>query len=114
MNLQEFKIHPKIIELVIDDAKIVETYGEPVKFYSFDHISLPKFFAFFQAQSDGNLEKLTDIMRELLLNAEGKPLLAKDESLPIDLFTAVIMKVADHLGKSGTKNSTQKEIGIQQ
>lgn len=114
MNLQEFKVRPKIIELVIDDTKIIQEYGEAIKFYSFDHISLPQFFAFFQAQSDGNLEKLTDIMRDLLLNAEGKPLLAKDESLPVDLFTAAIMKVADHLGKSGTKNSIQKEIGIQQ
>ena len=114
MNLQDFKVKPKIISMFIDDPKIVEAYGEPIKFWSYDHISLPQFFAFFKAQSDGDLDKLSEIMRDLLLTEDGKQLLAKDEQLPVDLFTAAVLVLANHLGKSETKNSTLKETGTPQ
>jgi hypothetical protein len=49
-----------------------------------------------------------------LLSEDGKHLLANDEQLPIDLFTAAVLVLANHLGKSETKNSTLKETGTPQ
>lgn len=114
MNITEFKVKPKLIELTIDDKSIVETYGEEIKFFMYDHISLPKYFEFFQAQADGDTKKLLGIVRDIILDQKGKQVMDQDHELPVDIFTAAVVKITEQLGKSVTKNSTQKETGTQQ
>jgi hypothetical protein len=114
VNISEFKVKPKLIEIVLDDKSIIDAYKEEITFYMYDHIAIPKYFDFFKAQSEGNTNKLLELMRELILDVNGKAVMDNDHTLPIDIFTACVLKVTDHLGKSVTKHSTQTETGTQQ
>ena len=114
MNITEFKVKPALVEVKLDDDSIVNTYGEEITFFMYDHITLPKYFEFFKAQSEGNTNKLLELMRDIILDNKGKPVMDKDHELPVDIFTACVVRVTEHLGKSVTKNSIQKETGKQQ
>lgn len=114
MNISEFKIKPQLIEITIDDTSIVESYGEPIKFFMYDHIAIPKYFDFFKAQSEGDTNKLLSIVREIILDVKGKQVMDKDHELPVDIFTSCVVKITEQLGKSVTKNSTPTETGTQQ
>ena len=113
MNLEELRVKPQLVELEINDPKIVETYGDTIKFWMYDHLSLPEYFAFFRAQNEGDIDKLLSIMRNIILNAKGKPVMSSDYQLPVDLFAAAVTKVAEQLGKSETKKSIQEATGTQ-
>jgi hypothetical protein len=114
MNIQEFKIKPKIIEVEINNETIIETYGDTIKFYMYDHMDLTTYFKFFRAQSEGNTDELLKIVKKVILDEKGKQVMTDDYELPVDIFTNAVIKITDHLGKSVTKNSTQVETGTQQ
>jgi len=113
MKITELKVKPELVEISIDDKSIVESYGEEIKFFMYDHISIPKYFEFFKAQNEGDTNKLLDLMRDIILDEKGKPVMDKDHTLPVDIFTNCVIKVTEHLGKSVTKNSIQRETGKQ-
>lgn len=108
MNIEDFKIKPELSLFSLDAPEIIEKYGEPIQFYMYDHYSLTRYFEFFRAQSDGDTTKLSELVKDMILDDKGKKILDKDHELPIDIFTQVIIKISDHLGKSETKNSTKK------
>ena len=114
MNIREIKVKPQLVEITLDDKSIVDAYKEEIKFFMYDHTSIPTYFAFFKAQSEGDTSKLLDLMREMILAEKGNKVIDKDYTLPIDIFTACVFKVTDHLGKFVTKNSTPTETGTQQ
>lgn len=108
MNISKFASIPKLIEVTVDDKDIVEKYGEPITFHTFDIVTMSTYFDFFNARSKGEFENLGKLMKQLILNADGKPALKDNEDLPIDIAAAVINKLGEILGKSQSKASTQK------
>lgn len=114
MNISELKLKPKIIEMTIIDEDIKQKYGDEIKFHIYDYLDIPTYFAFFKAQSENNTEELLNIMRKIILDEKGKPVMTQDYQLPIDIFTQAIVMISDHLGKSVTKNSSQMATGTQQ
>jgi hypothetical protein len=114
MNITEFKIKPKIIEVEIDDKAIIETYGDTIKFYMYDHMDITTYFKFFRAQSEGNTDELLKIVKKVILDEKGKQVMTDEYELPVDIFTNAVIKITDHLGKSATKNSIPTETGTQQ
>lgn len=113
MNIKQFASKPKLIEIVVDSPDLVEKYGEPITFHTFDIVGLNTYFEFFNAQSDRNYNHLDGIIKKLILDENGNPALDKDEDLPIDIAAAVISKLGEILGKSQSKTSTQND-GTQQ
>lgn len=114
MNISEFKIKPKIIQITIDDEAIVKEYGDEINFYMYDHLDLTTYFQFFKAQNEGNTDQLLKIVKTIILDEAGKPVMNDEYELPVDIFTNAVIKITEHLGKSKTKNSTLTETGIQQ
>lgn len=114
MNIQDFKIKPKLIDITIDDETIIEEYGDSIKFHMYDHLDLTTYFKFFKAQSEGNTDELLKIVKTIILDEKGKKVMTEEYELPVDIFTNAVVKITEHLGKSGTKNSTPTETGIQQ
>ena len=114
MNIQEFKIKPKLIEVTIDDNDIVAKYNDTIKFYMYDHLDLTTYFRFFRAQSEGNTADLLATVKTIVLDEKGKQVMIGDYELPVDIFTNAVVKITEHLGKSETKYSTPTETGIQQ
>lgn len=113
MNIKKFASVPKLVEIVIDDKDLVEIYGEPITFHTYDVVTMSTYFDFFNARSSGEFDNLGKMMKELILDGEGKKVLSDDEDLPIDIAAAVINKLGEILGKSQSKKSTPK-VGKQQ
>ncbi len=105
MNIQQFASTPKLIEIVLDDEDLIETYGEPITFYTYDVVSLSTYFEFFNSRSNSQFEALEKVIKKLILLEDGKPAVKENQDLPIDIAAAAIRKVGDILGKSLSKTS---------
>jgi len=103
MNIKEYARKPQLTEVVIDDEEIVKAYGEPITFYMMDFVKITTYFDFFRSQSENDGDRLNDILRKIILNAEGEPALGPDEILPIDICIAALTRINETLGKSKTK-----------
>lgn len=108
MDIKKIARKPELVEVVIDDQDIVENYGEPITFWMREFVDLNTYFEYFRSQSEHQGDALTEILRKVILNKEGKPALGKDDELPVDISLAAIGKMNDVLGKSKPRSSTQK------
>jgi hypothetical protein len=107
MDIKQLAKKPQLIQVDLDDKDIVAEYGEPIKFWMMDYVDISTYFEFFRSQGEGNGEQLNQLLRSIILNAEGQPVLAADEAFPIDISVAALTKINETLGKSKTKPLTQ-------
>jgi hypothetical protein len=107
MNIKEFASVPSFVEVVLNDKELVKKYGEPITFYTYDVVPLATYFDFFNARSNSEFQQLDTMMKKLILDQEGKPVLKSNEDLPIDIAAAAINKIGEMLGKSLGKTSIQ-------
>jgi len=112
MDISKLATKPTLIEIKLDEAEIIENYGEEITFWMRDHLDLGTYFDFYKFQQESTSEQLMSTLRKIILNAEGKPAIADDEILPVDITLSVMVKINDNLGKSKTRLS-QKEVGTQ-
>lgn len=106
MNIKQFASVPKLIEIKLDDKDLVEKYGEPITFWTYDVVGLSTYFEFFNARSEAQFDNLGVILKKLILSEDGKPALADNEDLPIDIAAAAINKIGEILGKSQSRTLT--------
>lgn len=102
-NIKDFAKKPQLIQVTIDNPEIVEAYGEPIDFWMMDYVDLSTYFGFFKAQGDNDGDSVNILLRKIILNQEGKPALADDEALPVDITVAALTKINEILGKLKTK-----------
>jgi hypothetical protein len=107
MDIKSLARKPQLIEVVLDNEELINEYGEPVKFWMMDYVDISTYFDFFRSQGEGQGEELNTLLRKIILNAEGKPAIGDDESLPIDISVAALTKINETLGKSKTKSLIQ-------
>lgn len=112
MNIKKFASVPNLVQIVLDDPDLVERYGETITFHTYDVVGMGTYFEFFNARSNQDFTNLTRIVRGLILDEKGKPVLADNEDLPIDIGAAAVNKLGEILGKSHSKTSTQ-QVGTQ-
>lgn len=108
MNIKKYASVPQLIEIVLDSQELLDRYEEPITFYTYDIVPMTTYFEFFNARSNNEFVQLDKMMKNMILDKDGKRVLADDEDLPIDIAAAVINKLGDILGKSLSKASTQK------
>ena len=113
MDINTFARKPELIQIVLDDESIVKEYGDTITFYMKDFVDINTYFDFFKSQTAKEGNELNVLMRKIILNKEGKPALAEDEGLPIDIAVSALQRINDTLGKSKAKASTP-ENGPQQ
>jgi hypothetical protein len=107
MDIKQVARKPELVEVVLNEEHLVKEYGEPITFYMVDYVDINTYFDFFKSQSDKAGNELNSLMRKIILNKEGKPVLSEDEALPIDISIAALTKINETLGKSKTKPLTQ-------
>jgi len=108
MNIKQFAAKPQLIELKITDKDLVDKYGEEITFYTYDVVGMSTYFDFFDARQQGNFNNLGKLMKQMILDEKGKPALAEDEDLPVDIAASAINLLGEILGKSQSKTSIQK------
>jgi hypothetical protein len=113
MDIKQLAQKSKLIQLEVDNADIVEMVGEPVVFWMQEHLDLGTYFDFYKFQQDQNINQLTDILRRIVLDSEGKPAIASDEVLPVEITLAILHKVNDYVGKPKAKASDKKDGKVQ-
>jgi hypothetical protein len=106
MNIKEYASVPTLIEIVLDDKELVEKYGEAITFHTYDTVPLSTYFDFFNARSNSEFEQLSVMMKKMILDSKGNPVLAHNEDLPIDIAVAALNRIGEMLGKSLGKTST--------
>jgi hypothetical protein len=106
MDISKFATTPKLEKLTLDGEDVVKEFGEEISFYMMDQMDISTYFNFYRLQQneDGNL--LNDLLRKLILNEKGKPVLGEDQVFPVNLTLAILVKINDYLGKSKTITST--------
>jgi len=113
MDIKQFARKPQLVEVALDDAALVEAYGDVIKFWMYDFVDINTYFDFFRSQSEKNNSQLNAMLRSIILNAEGQPSLEPGDSLPIDISVAALTKINEILGKSNPKPLTS-EVGNQE
>ena len=96
MKLKEIASKPKLVKVVLDDEKIIELYDEPLEFWMWDRQELVVFLKIAQLKDD-QIE-LMNIIRELILDETGKPMLEPGEIIPMNVLVPVSKAVVDQLG----------------
>jgi hypothetical protein len=103
LDIAKFAKKPELIKIELDAPEVVEKYEGTVTFYVLDSIDIATYFEFYKSQADNDGKRLNDILRKLILNAEGKQVIEEGHMLPVDLALASLSKIGEQLGKSGTK-----------
>lgn len=99
MKLSQIAAKPKLVEISIDDEDIIKEYEEALTFYTWDRQPMDVFTRMANLSESNDLVGLLDIVRTLVLDEDGKPILEKDSTLPTSVLMKVISKVTEHLGK---------------
>lgn len=109
MDIKKLAKKPELVEVVLDGEDIVKEYGETITFYMKDFVDINTYFDFFRSQNEKSGEELNKLMASLILNKDGKPVLAEGEGFPIDISIAALTKINETLGKSKTKSLIQSD-----
>lgn len=111
MDIKQLAAKPKLTKLEISDADIVEIYGETVTFYMIDQFDINTYFSFYRLQQGDDAGLLNDLLRKLILDADGKPVLESDEVFPVNLTLAILVRINEFLGKSSAKDTSTQKTG---
>ena len=110
MDISTLAKKPELVKLEINDEDIVKEFGEPITFWIMDQIDVSTYFNFYKFQQNQDSDLLMEVLRKIILKEDGKPAIAKEQVLPVNLTLAVLVKVNDFLGKSNTK-ATEETTG---
>ena len=97
MRLKELAKKPTLVQITLDQPEIIEKYGEPLEFYSWDRQPLDDFLKV--AVSNGDNEIIMDMVKKLVLDENGNPILEDGMALPKDVLVHVMNKMVEILGK---------------
>ena len=98
MKLSELSTKPQLVEIIIDDEKLVEKYGEALQFYIKDKLPIEKYTELASIKSD-DMSQMYLLIKDLILDENGDTVITDEETLPLDVMNSALMKVTEHLGK---------------
>jgi hypothetical protein len=108
MKLQQLASKPTLTKIVIDNEDIVKEYGEELEFYIYDRQPMSVFMKLASMdQNENSLEDLAHIVEDMIMDEQGKKIINKDVSLPIDVMVKVIEKTVNRLGNTKTPTSVE-------
>jgi len=99
MKLHQLAAEPQLIKLIIDDADIIETYGEEIEFYTWDRQPIDLFMKL-AAIDQAKIDEMFHIIKTLILNEDETEVLTDKKILPNTVLLKVISKIVETLGKS--------------
>jgi hypothetical protein len=99
MDLSKIAKEPKLVKISLEDAETIKQYGEPLEFYTWDRTPIDKFFKLASLDNTSH-SSLLNAVKDLILDAEGKPIITEKNTLPNDVLIKVITAVVQGLGKS--------------
>ena len=110
-DIKDFARKPELVRVELNNEDVIAEFGDSVIFYMKDYVDISTYFDFYRSQTD-NPGGLNSVLRKLVLNAEGQPVMGEDEALPATLAIGALSKISEVLGKLKTK-SLMSETGNQ-
>jgi hypothetical protein len=98
MKLSELAKRPQLIEITIDDADIIEEFGEALTFHTWDRQPMAAFLRLASIDQN-NVQSVIGAVRDLILDEKGQQILSDDVGLPTKVMMRVITRVVEDLGK---------------
>jgi hypothetical protein len=98
MKLKELAIKPQLTKIIIDSEALVEKYGETIEFFVLDRLPLDKYTRLASVKTD-DFSSMIDLVKELVLDEDGNPVMDEDHVLPTDILNEAMVKVVDVVGK---------------
>lgn len=98
MKLSELATKPQLTEVIIDDKDIVEKYGESLQFFVQDRLPIETYTKLASVKQD-DPSQIYEVIKDLILNEDGSPVMNEGNILPLDVMNAAIFKVTENLGK---------------
>jgi len=98
MQLSELATKPQLIKVTITEQNVVDKYGDELDFFVWDRQPLD-IFAKLSTVTEDNPMQYTDMLKDLILDEHGKPVMHDDKILPLDVLTEAIKLIGDKLGK---------------
>jgi hypothetical protein len=99
MKLSQLAAKPQLVKVILDDEEVINTHGEAIEFWTWDRQPLDVFMKLAQLQ-ERDMGKIITIIRALILDEEGREIIAEEAMLPTDILIKVVAKVVSILGKS--------------
>jgi hypothetical protein len=98
MNLSQLTAKPQLVLISIDDEDTIKEYKEAIEFYTWDRQPMDTFMRLASATQE-NTGTIIDIVKTLILDEQGKMILADDHMLPTNVLMKAITRVTEMLGK---------------
>ena len=98
MKLSELAVKPQLTKITIDSEQLVEKYGETIDFYVLDRLPLDKYTKLASVKTE-DFSSMIDLVKELILDEDGKPVMDEDHVLPTDILNEAMVKVVEVVGK---------------
>lgn len=98
MNLSSLTAKPQLVLISIDDEDTIKEYKEAIEFYTWDRQPMDTFMRLASATQE-NTGTIIDIVKTLILDEQGKMILADDNMLPTNVLMKAITRVTEMLGK---------------
>lgn len=98
MKLSELAAKPQLKEIIIDDKEIVKEYGDSLSFYVLDRLPIETYTKLASVKTE-DPGQMYNVIKDLILNEDGLPVMADGNVLPMDVMTAAVLKVTESLGK---------------
>ena len=98
MLLSKIAKEPTLVELKLDDKETVKEFGEALVFYTWDRQPMDVFMRLANLDQK-NTGDLINVVKTLILDDEGKPVLNDKNMLPTSVLMKAIAKVTEQLGK---------------
>lgn len=98
IKINQIASKPQLIKVVLDDEQTKKELGDELEFYTWDRQPLDKFMKLASVKQD-NPEEIITVVKELILDEDGKVVIKDDIMLPTQILIRVIQKVVEVLGK---------------
>lgn len=98
MRLKDLASKPKLQEIKITDTKLVEKYGDEITFHIYDRLPVETYTKL-ATVDHSDAAQLYSVVKDLILDEQGHPVITSEFTLPTDVMTAAIVKVTEELGK---------------
>lgn len=98
LKLTQLASKPQLVKITIDDAELVEKYGDELEFWIYDRQNIDDFIKLATA-SQNDQSGMIKMVNGLVLDENGKPVVKDGEALPNDVMLAVISAVVNRMGK---------------
>lgn len=98
IKINQIASKPQLVRVVLDDDATKTELGDELEFWTWDRQPLDKFMKLASIKND-DPQEIIAIVRELILDEEGKVVIKDDVMLPTQILIRVIQKVVEVLGK---------------